>query len=58
MMLHFQAWEKGIKSLYYLRLERACSGRVSPAGGGGYYVEAPKYELASSTDYDECLACQ
>jgi ribonucleoside-diphosphate reductase alpha chain len=21
-------------------------------------TEAPKFELASSTDYDECLACQ
>jgi len=57
-MLHFQAWEKGIKSLYYLR-----SKSVQRAGFAGG-VEADntpdlaKYELAGSTDYDECLACQ
>ena len=57
MMLHFRAWELGIKSLYYLR-----SKSVQRAGfAGGVEVdntaEAPKYELAT-TDYDECLACQ
>jgi ribonucleoside-diphosphate reductase alpha chain len=59
-MLHFQAWEKGIKSLYYLR-----SKSVQRAGFAGG-VEAdntsdlPKIELTAgeSTDYDECLACQ
>ena len=59
-MLHFQAWEKGIKSLYYLR-----SKSVQRAGFAGG-VEAdntsdlPKIELSAgeSTDYDECLACQ
>ena len=62
MQLHFQAWEKGIKSLYYLR-----SKSIQRAGfiGG---VEADntadpaKIELiagvAEETDYDECLACQ
>jgi ribonucleoside-diphosphate reductase alpha chain len=59
MMLHFQAWEKGIKSLYYLR-----SKSVQRAGfAGGVEVdntaEAPKIELAAGqTDYEECLACQ
>jgi ribonucleoside-diphosphate reductase alpha chain len=59
MMLHFQAWERGIKSLYYLR-----SKSVQRAGFVGG-VEADntsqlaKFELAASTtDYDECLACQ
>ncbi len=58
MMLHFQAWEKGIKSLYYLR-----SKSVQRAGFAGG-VEADntpdlaKYELAEQTDYEECLACQ
>ncbi len=72
LMLHFRAWELGIKSLYYLRsksIQRAgfAGGETimsEPAGGG---VEAdntldPKtVELmttAGSTDYDECLACQ
>ncbi|RJY09364.1 ribonucleoside-diphosphate reductase subunit alpha [Aurantiacibacter aquimixticola] len=56
-MLHFQAWEKGIKSLYYLR-----SKSVQRAGfAGGVEAdntgEPAKYELPT-TDYDECLACQ
>ncbi|RIA35439.1 ribonucleoside-diphosphate reductase alpha chain [Hephaestia caeni] len=57
LMLHFRAWELGIKSLYYLR-----SKSVQRAGFAGG-VEADntpdlaKFEL-ESTDYDECLACQ
>ncbi|MBY9064315.1 ribonucleoside-diphosphate reductase subunit alpha [Sphingomonas yunnanensis] len=63
LMLHFRAWELGIKSLYYLRsksVQRA--GFAGAEGQGG--VEAdntlakPQFSLAESTDYDECLACQ
>jgi ribonucleoside-diphosphate reductase alpha chain len=60
MMLHYQAWEKGIKSLYYLR-----SKSVQRAGFvGGVEAdntsEAPKIELnaGDQTDYEECLSCQ
>ena len=58
MMLHFQAWEKGIKSLYYLRSKSV--QRAGFAGGveADNTAEAPKYELAGQTDYEECLACQ
>ncbi|WP_255554136.1 ribonucleoside-diphosphate reductase subunit alpha [Sphingomicrobium clamense] len=57
LMLHYRAWELGIKSLYYLR-----SKSVQRAGFAGGVEkdntsEAAKYELPS-TDYDECLACQ
>jgi len=58
-MLHFQAWEKGIKSLYYLR-----SKSVQRAGFAGGVetdntADAAKYELsAEQTDYEECLSCQ
>jgi ribonucleoside-diphosphate reductase alpha chain len=57
MMLHFRAWELGIKSLYYLRSKSV--QRAGFAGGveADNTAEAPKYELAT-TDYDECLACQ
>ena len=57
MMLHFRAWELGIKSLYYLRSKSV--QRAGFAGGveADNTSEAPKYELAT-TDYDECLACQ
>ena len=58
MMLHFQAWEKGIKSLYYLRSKSV--QRAGFAGGveADNTAEAPKIELAAPTDYEECLACQ
>ena len=59
-MLHFQAWEKGIKSLYYLRSKSV--QRAGFAGGveADNTAEAPKYELnaGEQTDYEECLACQ
>lgn len=61
LMLHFRAWELGIKSLYYLRsksIQRA--GFVGEMAGG---VEAdntlnPKVIEVEVKDYDECLACQ
>ncbi len=60
MHLHLQAWEKGIKSLYYLR-----SKSVQRAGfAGGVEADntsaAPKIELTAGelTDYEECLSCQ
>ncbi|MCL6250124.1 ribonucleoside-diphosphate reductase subunit alpha [Altererythrobacter sp. KTW20L] len=56
-MLHFQAWEKGIKSLYYLRSKSV--QRAGFAGGveADNTADPAKYELPT-TDYDECLACQ
>ncbi|MBH0114846.1 ribonucleoside-diphosphate reductase subunit alpha [Novosphingobium sp. YJ-S2-02] len=60
LMLHFQAWEKGIKSLYYLRSKSV--QRAGFAGSGGVEADntaiAPKFEIGETTDYDECLACQ
>jgi ribonucleoside-diphosphate reductase alpha chain len=54
-MLHWQAWERGCKSLYYLRsksVQRA-------AHAGGETAEASIVATAAArTDYDECLACQ
>ncbi|MCJ8190857.1 ribonucleoside-diphosphate reductase subunit alpha [Sphingomicrobium aestuariivivum] len=57
LMLHFRAWELGIKSLYYLRSKSV--QRAGFAGGveADNTPEAAKYELPT-TDYDECLACQ
>ena len=57
LMLHFRAWELGIKSLYYLR-----SKSIQRAGFAGG-VEADNTALApvievDAKDYDECLACQ
>ncbi len=58
LMLHFRAWELGVKSLYYLRSKSI--QRAGFAGGveADNTAEAPVIELATTTDYDECLACQ
>ncbi len=61
MMLHFQAWEKGIKSLYYLRSKSV--QRAGFAGGveADNTSDAPRIEVApvgGETDYEECLSCQ
>nr|WP_298931434.1 ribonucleoside-diphosphate reductase subunit alpha [uncultured Erythrobacter sp.] len=63
MMLHFQAWEKGIKSLYYLRSKSV--QRAGFAGGveADNTTDAPEIALKAElgeqqTDYEECLSCQ
>ena len=60
LMLHFRAWELGLKSLYYLRSKSI--QRAGFAGGveADNTADAPKIELmaAEQTDYEECLACQ
>ena len=57
MMLHFRAWELGIKSLYYLR-----SKSVQRAGFAGGVEADNTPDLreiqVEVTNYDECLACQ
>jgi ribonucleoside-diphosphate reductase alpha chain len=52
-MLHFTAWERGVKSLYYLRSKSV--QRAAYAGGEGLAVMEIK---DGKTDYEECLACQ
>jgi len=57
LMLHFRAWELGIKSLYYLRSKSI--QRAGFAGGveADNTPEPARLELEPN-DYDECLACQ
>jgi len=53
-MLHWTAWERGCKSLYYLRsksVQRA-------AHAGGEAAAALHNPSGEKTDYEECLACQ
>jgi ribonucleoside-diphosphate reductase alpha chain len=54
-MLHWQAWERGVKSLYYLRSKSV--QRAAFAGGDGVSSMIEK-AASERTDYDECLACQ
>jgi ribonucleoside-diphosphate reductase alpha chain len=58
LMLHYRAWELGIKSLYYLRSKSV--QRAGFAGGveADNTIDPKQIELAATTDYDECLACQ
>jgi ribonucleoside-diphosphate reductase alpha chain len=59
--IHFQAWKKGVKSLYYCRsksLQRSESvAMLSPSVPVTDDAEADR-AAASRNDYDECLACQ
>jgi ribonucleoside-diphosphate reductase alpha chain len=53
-MLHWTAWERGCKSLYYLR-----SKSVQRAAFAGAEIVAPReVQMSARTDYEECLACQ
>jgi ribonucleoside-diphosphate reductase alpha chain len=54
-MLHWTAWERGCKSLYYLR-----SKSVQRAAFAGADIGPEKEAVMATpkTDYEECLACQ
>ncbi|MFN7054164.1 ribonucleoside-diphosphate reductase subunit alpha [Hyphomonas sp.] len=52
-MLHWTAWERGLKSLYYCRSKSV--QRAAFAGSEKAEMGEMKTER---TDYDECLACQ
>ena len=56
-MLHWMAWERGVKSLYYCR-----SKSVQRAGFAGEEELAAEEvrgpQARERTDYEECLACQ
>ena len=52
-MLHWTAWQKGLKSLYYCR-----SKSVQRAAFAGSKEEKVAVSVAAPTNYDECLACQ
>ena len=56
-MLHWQAWERGVKSLYYLRSKSVQRGAYAGAHVGGK-GGAGSCDAPAKTDYEECLACQ
>jgi ribonucleoside-diphosphate reductase alpha chain len=55
-MLHWSAWERGCKSLYYLRSKSV--QRAAFAGAGAASEVEVSAQAAAKTDYEECLACQ
>ncbi len=52
-MLHWTAWERGIKSLYYCR-----SKSISRAAVAGRLEAKAERAAVARTDYEECIACQ
>jgi len=50
--VHYQAWKKGLKSLYYLR-----STSIQRPGNTDKYVNSLKV-VKEDKKYEECLACQ
>jgi ribonucleoside-diphosphate reductase alpha chain len=53
LMLHWSAWKRGVKSLYYLRSKSI--QRAEYTGGEGKQTVALE---TKQTDYEECLSCQ
>lgn len=56
-MLHWMAWERGVKSLYYLRSKSVQRAAYAGADGKEEAV-AGGFDAPGKTDYEECLACQ
>ncbi len=54
-MLHWQAWERGVKSLYYLRSK---SVQRAAHAGADMAIDSAARASEARTDYEECLACQ
>jgi ribonucleoside-diphosphate reductase alpha chain len=58
LMLHYRAWELGIKSLYYLRSKSVQRAGFAGSVAADNTIEAPVFELQVETNYDTCLSCQ
>jgi len=57
--IHFQAWKKGLKSLYYCRsksIQRA--ENINNALPNNVELNASKNETNKEIEYEECLSCQ
>ena len=57
--IHFQAWKKGLKSLYYCRsksIQRA--ENINNALPSNVELNVNKNEANKEIEYDECLSCQ
>lgn len=61
--IHYQAWKKGLKSLYYCRSKSIQRAEVVSADALKKGDKAQEVQLSlsaggGSNDYEECLACQ
>jgi ribonucleoside-diphosphate reductase alpha chain len=58
-MLHYSAWERGVKSLYYLRSKSVQRAAFAGSATVAAFLDGPPDATTElRTDYDECLACQ
>ena len=57
--IHFQAWKKGLKSLYYCR-SKSIQRAENINSGSSTDVEMNMYKKKQNDEqeYDECLSCQ
>jgi len=64
--VHFSAWKKGVKSLYYCRSKTIQRAQVVADGGkagikstvSAYGERLPMAAAPAQAEYDECLSCQ
>lgn len=57
-MLHWTAWEQGVKSLYYCRSKSVQRAAFAGSINDNKDEMEQAMEAAAPTNYDECLACQ
>ena len=53
--IHFQAWKKGLKSLYYCRSK---SIQRAENVNNGLSIAVLKNKEKEDNNYEECLSCQ
>ena len=58
LMLHWMAWERGVKSLYYCRSKSVQRAGFAGVDGDNTRRWPTKALGADENKYDECLACQ
>ena len=61
--IHFQAWKKGLKSLYYCRSKSIQRAENINSGSStdvtkNVYSKKKKIEKNENNEYEECLSCQ
>ncbi|WP_417316650.1 ribonucleoside-diphosphate reductase subunit alpha [Emcibacter sp.] len=56
--VHFQAWKKGVKSLYYCRSLSIQRAESSEASSKAVLEKEMAARAQESADYEECLSCQ
>ena len=56
--IHYLAWKKGVKSLYYCRSKSIQRAESKTSADKAWAMEAAALAEAEDNKYEECLACQ